>query len=340
MNFEPKNILIRLPNWIGDAVMASPVIAGIKERFTQSKITLMGKESICSLFYKDPSVDAFFILGKNQPSKELLKELQVRKFDWALLLTNSFSSAWLLYRAKIPYRVGYSKEMRKWLLTDSLAYPKEKKIHQVELYQKLIHPLGNVEKRLPKLFLSDQEIKGAQDFLDKCEVFQNHLLIGVNPTAAYGPSKCWPEHRFRHLAQKLLEEQNIIVFFFGDPASEEKVQRIAQDLGPRCFNLAGKTSLRQLMALIHRCDLFLSNDSGPMHMADALGTKGVALFGSTSPEATGPLQKARILKKSVECSPCFKRECPIDFRCMMSLSVEEVYQVMSEELSLLKEGKQ
>ncbi len=336
MTFEPKNILIRLPNWIGDAVMTSPVIHGVQERFSSSRITLMGKESICSLFYKDPAVNAFICLDKKQSTKELFFELTNKQFDWALLLTNSFSSAWLLYRAKIPYRFGFSKDMRKWLLTDSLPYPKEKmKIHHIELYQKLLHPFGINKKRLPKLYLCEQEKRGAQDFLDKCEVFQDQILLGVNPTAAFGSSKCWPEHRFRHLAEKLLEHENIIIFFFGDPASEDKVRHISHDLGPRCFDLAGKTSLRQLMSLIDRCDLLLSNDSGPMHMADALGTRVVALFGSTSPEATGPLQHARVLKKNVECSPCFKRECPIDFRCMMSLGVEEVYQTIFEELALM-----
>lgn len=327
-----------MPNWVGDAVMASPVIEKIKQRHEKASLEIFGSEAICSLFYKDPHIDDFFIYDKKQPKKELLQELTAKEYDYGLLLTNSFSSAWLFYRAKIPYRIGYSKDFRKWLLSKPVRYPKDPfGQHHVKTYQNLIQSMS-ASKTLsyPKLHLSEQEKECASAFLEKCEVFPTHTLIGLNPDAAFGPSKCWPEMRYRELAMRLLENPKVILFFFGDNKSEEKMERITRDLGPRVFNLAGTTSLRQLMALTHRCDVFISNDSGPMHIAGALGTRVVALFGSTSPEATAPLKNAKVLRKPVGCSPCFKRECPIDFRCMMSISVDEVEKAVCDEIMAVK----
>ena len=334
---EPKNIVIRMPNWIGDAVMATPIIREVRCHWKNAKITIMAPKSICSLFQKDPFVDDFFLFDKKGPHKEQLFDLKNKKFDFAFILTNSFSSAWLFYRAKIPCRMGYSKDLRKWLLSDSLPYPKDKtKEHMIQTYYRLLKNVGIQTESAPKLYLSDQEKKCANTFLDKCEIFSDHILVGINPSAAFGSSKCWLEDRYRTVAKKLLENSNIILFFFGDTTNEEKVRRISNDLGPRAFNLAGTTTLRQLMALLNRCDLFLTNDSGPMHMACALNTRVLALFGSTSPEATGPYHSSRVIRKKVMCSPCFKRECPIDFRCMKAITVEEVYQTVLDELKISK----
>jgi heptosyltransferase-2 len=331
----PKNILIRLPNWIGDAVMASPLIREVKSHFQEARVTLMASSAICSLFQKDPFVDGFFEFSKEESRRDLLARLKNKNFDFALILPNSFSSAWLFYKAKIPYRVGYSKDFRKWLLSDSLPYPKEKtKEHMILTYQRLLNRLGIQSESKPTLYLSKHEQECAKLFLNKCSIREDHILIGINPSAAFGPSKCWLEDRYREVAQKLLEHPKVILFFFGDAVSEEKVNYIARELGPRSFNLAGNTTLRQLMALINECDLFLTNDTGPMHMACALNRKVLALFGSTSPEATGPYHNSTYIRKQVECSPCFKRECPIDFRCMKAISVEEVYHTLIDELKL------
>ena len=330
---DVKNIVIRMPNWIGDAVMAAPAIRVMREQHPGAKITLMAKASIASLFQKDPQIDAFFEFDKKEAHRDLVYRVRQEKFDYALLLTNSFSSAWLFYRAKIPMRVGYSKDWRHLLLSKSLPYPKSKtEEHMIKTYLRLSLKEAEKIEDTPKLYLSDQEKSCAKTFLKKCEISDDPLIIGINPSAAFGSSKCWLEERFHELSLKLLEDTKVILFFFGDAKSEEKVKRISNDLGPRAFNLAGTTSLRQLMALMNECDLFLTNDSGPMHMASALGTKVVALFGSTSPEATGPYNNSRVIHKKVECSPCFKRECPIDFRCMRAISVEEVHQAVLEEL--------
>ena len=324
-----------MPNWIGDAVMASPIPKQIKKKWPMALITLMASEPIASIFQKDPNMDKFLIFEKEESHRSLINELKSKEFDLGLLLTNSFSSAWLFYRAKIPYRVGYSKDFRSPLLSKKLPYPRKKTSeHMIQTYHKLLRRMGVCGQVKPYLYLSIDEKKSAEKFLAKCGIEKDQIIIGISPSAAFGSSKCWPEERYREVAQKLLENPKVTVLFFGDPKSEDKVKKIAQDLGNRAYNLAGSTSLRQLMALLSKCDLFLTNDSGPMHMGCALNTTTIALFGSTSPEATGPYHKSTFIRKKVACSPCFKRECPIDFRCMKAIEVDEVYQTLLEQLNI------
>ena len=149
-------------------------------------------------------------------------------------------------------------------------------------------------------------------------------MVGINPGANQGSAKCWLPERFREVAQRLLRNKNISVVFFGDKATASLLKEICQGLPSRVVNLAGLTSIRELASLISICDLLLTNDSGPMHMASALGTPIVALFGSTNEIVTGPYRKGKVIHKHVECSPCYQRTCPIDFRCMKGIEAEEV----------------
>jgi heptosyltransferase-2 len=152
-------------------------------------------------------------------------------------------------------------------------------------------------------------------------------LIGVNPGAAYGAAKCWPPERFRSLALQFLQDPDQFVLFFGDTQTASLVKDICAGLPGRVINLAGTTNLRELTCLIQRCDVLVTNDSGPMHIGVAMGTPIVALFGSTDEIATGPWgQKGAIINKYQSCSPCFKRTCPGDFRCMNRIEVDEVAQ--------------
>jgi len=155
-------------------------------------------------------------------------------------------------------------------------------------------------------------------------------LVGINVGATYGSAKCWPAERFRDVALKLLED-DLYVLFFGDATTASLVKEICLTLPERAMNLAGVTTLRELACLIKDCDVLLTNDSGPMHIAAALETPLVALFGSTDDRATGPFGQAdSVIHKHVSCSPCFKRECPIDFRCMKEIGVDEVVEKVKE----------
>jgi heptosyltransferase-2 len=189
------------------------------------------------------------------------------------------------------------------------------------LLQPLNIPLSDTT---PRIFLTEEEKNKAQERLHKLGA-QNKIIIGINPGAAYGSAKCWLPDRFQKLTQMLLEDSRISIVYFGDKAGTPLVDSICNQLPDRVINLAGQTTLRELIALIGACDIFLTNDSGPMHIASALNIPLLALFGSTNDTTTGPYLGGKVIHKHVECSPCYLRTCPVDFRCMKKIEVAEVY---------------
>ncbi len=329
----PSNIIIRMPNWIGDSIMASAIIKDIRTKYPNSKITLLCQGAIHQLFLHNPFVDE--VLQFKKPNGwihrihhfELIDILQKGQYDLGILLPNSFSSAWWFYRGKVKNRLGYTGHNRSWLLNYHIPFPKNiEHQHLIQTYKCLIEPLGiNLSNNKPELFLSEKEIFDAKELLNNEGIDWNAPIIGINPGAAYGSAKCWPPERFTALCQKLLSKHQLSIVFFGDSQTSNLVRDICQSLPKNVINLAGKTTLRQLMALIAQCNAFLTNDSGPMHIASALQVPLVAIFGSTSEVKTGPYHNETVIHKKVECSPCFKRTCPIDFKCMKNIEIEEVY---------------
>ena len=229
-------------------------------------------------------------------------------------------------------RIGYAAHFRGFFLTDSLVASKEKE-HQVIQYKKILQPLGiPLSDTRPRIFLDDKEIKNAKEHLYQRGYVEGKAIIGINPGAAYGSAKCWPPERFRALAMRLLLEKDCYVVFFGDEKTASLVKEIRRDLPEKAIDLAGVTSLRELACIVKECTVLVTNDSGPMHIAGAFSTPVVALFGSTSPIVTGPWNDATILRKSVACSPCYRRVCPIDFRCMKQIQVDEVVSAIQNAL--------
>lgn len=326
-----ESIIVRMPNWVGDVVMATPILTDLRHAFPKASITAMCRSPICELLSQDESIDELFCFHKNKnqfsarnEKKDIISKIQAGKFDLGVLLPNSFSSAWWFWQGGVKRRVGYSCFPRNLLLTDSVKYPK-KKMHQVDLYKHLLSPLGIAHsKTKPRLFVTDKEMSEAMSLLFQRGYKKGKKLVGIHPGAAYGSAKCWPEKNFRSLAIELAKEDLYLVFF-GDAQTEELIKNICQGLPENVMNLAGATSIRQLMCLIRECDVLLTNDSGPMHIAAAFDTPLVALFGSTDEVVTGPYgHKLAVINKKVGCSPCLRRECPIDLRCMTQISVEEV----------------
>ncbi len=335
-----KNIIVRMPNWIGDLVMATPVLADLKKRFPDAKITAMTRAPLHELLKADPNVDELFsfrktsCFGRHSERRNIIEKLRQGKYDLGVLLTNSFSSAWWFWQGKVENRLGFSANMRSCLLTKAVQFPEERrKQHLVLTYKKLLEPLGvKPSSSSPKLYVLPEEIDHAQQLLAKnYNMTPDRPLIGINPGAAYGSAKCWLPERFRQVALELLEKTDAYILFFGDASGAALVKEICRDLPPRVLNLAGATSIRELMSLIQLCDILLTNDSGPMHIAAALGTEVIALFGSTDAVVTGPYSsegRGLVIQKKVSCSPCFKRTCPIDFRCMKEISAEEVISIV------------
>jgi heptosyltransferase-2 len=329
---EPQNILVRMPNWIGDLVMATPVLTDLRHAFPKAKITAMCRTPLCDLLKTDVSIDELFCFTK--PSNEfdrrddlrdIIAKIAAGKYDVGLLMTNSFSSAWWFWQGKVKRRIGYSAHFRRLLLTDPLKLPKGKE-HEVITYKRILSPLGiPISETAPRLYATDKEVEESKELLYQRGYVRGKKLIGINPGAAYGSAKCWPPERYRALAMRLLLETDAYVVFFGDPSTASMVKEISRGLPERAIDLAGVTSLRELACIIKDCDVLVTNDSGPMHIGAAFGVPLVALFGSTDDELTGPYgQKENVINKRVKCSPCFKRVCPIDFRCMMQINVDEV----------------
>lgn len=328
---EPQNILVRMPNWIGDLIMATPVLTDLRKAFPKASITAMCRKPLCDLLKEDEAVDEVFCFTKpsndfvRREERDIIAKIQAGKYDLGILLTNSFSSAWWFWQGKVKRRIGYSAHFRGLLLTDSLKFSKEKE-HTVVTYKRLLGPLGiPVSKTAPRLYVEENEVERAKELLYQRGYEKGKKLIGINPGAAYGSAKCWPPERFRALALRLLLETDAHVVFFGDASTASLVKEISHGLPERVIDLAGVTSLRELACLIKECDVLVTNDSGPMHIGAAFNTPLVALFGSTDDVATGPYgQSGSVINKRVKCSPCLKRVCPIDFPCMKLISVDEV----------------
>ena len=335
---DPQNIIVRMPNWIGDLVMATPVLSDLRKAFPKASITAMCRTPICQLLKEDGSIDELFCFTKprngflrREEKRDIIAKIAAGKYDVGILLTNSFSSAWWFWQGKVKRRIGYAAHWRRLFLTDPIPVSKEN-IHHVDFYKNLLEPLGIPKSQTaPRLFVSEKEVEESKQHLYQRGYVKGNKLIGINPGAAYGTAKCWLPDRFRALASKLAEDATVV--FFGDPATFSLVKEICQGLSERVINLAGVTTLRELACLIKDCDVLVTNDSGPMHIGAAFGVPLVALFGSTDEEWTGPYgQKEGVINKHVSCSPCFKRVCPIDFRCMTQISVEEVAEKVQMQL--------
>ncbi len=330
-----KNIIIRMPNWLGDLVMATPVLSAIRHKWKEARITAMCQSNVSGLLQQNPNVDEIYSYKK--PSGwihrhhpiDIIEKLRFGQYDLGILLTNSFSSAWWFWRGRVQNRIGFKTNLRSLLLNQAVPYPANKESqHLVLTYQELLKPLGiKPSSEKPKLYLSLEEIEAAKNRLQSLNIDLSQPVIGINPGAAYGSAKCWLPERFQEVTKRLVKELNASVLYFGDSSLVPLVDQICSPLkDAKHFNLAGKTSLRELLALIHCCSAFLTNDSGPMHIASALNVPLIALFGSTSEIKTGPYNGGTIIHKHVSCSPCYKRVCPIDFRCMTQISADEVYQ--------------
>ncbi|CRX38781.1 lipopolysaccharide heptosyltransferase II [Estrella lausannensis] len=342
MTEEPRNIIIRMPNWIGDLVMATPLLSDLRNRFPKAELTVMCQSNLSPLLRQDTDVDQVLSFTKKQKwvhsdSADISRSLKLGGFDVGILTTNSFSSAWWFFRGNVRRRIGFGGNFRSLLLTDKVSEPVNKEIeHQVVTYKRLLAPLGiGISETKPRLHLDPEEVGAAKERLRKWGVVLGKTpLIGINPGAAYGSAKCWLPERFRDVTQKLMEDPDCFVLYFGDSSTSKLVNDICSGMPQRVINLAGKTTLAELVATLSLCSVLLTNDSGPMHMAAALNIPLVALFGSTNPVKTGPFGIGQVIHKQVSCSPCYRRVCPIDFRCMTSIGVNEVYEAVRKQLAV------
>jgi heptosyltransferase-2 len=367
----PRCILVRGVNWLGDAVMTTPALLRLREKFPDAHIALLTPEKLRELWFHHPALDEAISFATGENVFSTGKKLRAGKFDLALVLPNSPRSALEVFFAGIPERIGCTRPWRNSFLTQLVA-PRAEAVkmrkrsvaeiqrlvaadlsrrqisdsrvltntatiaHQIHEYLHLVAALGaNPEPLAPQLYVTLEEIEMVRKKFRLENISQP--IYGLNPGAEYGPAKRWPVEKFIAAAKEIQQQTDCYWLIFGGRSDMEVASRIAGEITHHAsrtthLNLAGQTSLRELMALLKQCRVLLTNDTGPMHVAAALGTPVVVPFGSTSPELTGPGlpgdPRHRLLKSDAPCSPCFLRECPIDFRCMNGISVGRVVEAV------------
>jgi heptosyltransferase-2 len=332
-------ILVRVPNWIGDAVMAIPALEAIRRARATDEISILARPAVADLLSGQPFADRTIVydfrgshrgwIGRAKLSGELRRE----KFDTAVLLQNAFEAAWIAWRAGIRERIGYARDGRSLLLTKAIAVPAEGEIpkHESHYYLELLRRAGWMDRVAPiapiRIKVSNEARSRAEETLRKAAAGPAGWRCAIAPGASYGAAKCWPPDRFALLADRLISECGADVIFFGSPGENEIAGRIRSCMKSPAISLVGETSMRELAALFSSCHLFIGNDSGAMHVAAAVGLPVIGIFGSTDPEGTAPVtDHFTLIRERASCSPCFLRRCPVDHRCMTRIAVDPVFE--------------
>ena len=335
-----RRIFIRGVNWVGDTVLTFPAVENLRRLFPQAELTVFTPRDLSGLWRAFPHVNEIVPFEKRSAVRSFHEEMELartlrRRFDLAIIFPRSFHAALLPYMARIPVRIGFCDEGRSFLLTHGIPRtPELLRVHRVLYYLKLIEPLGKVDERIaPKIHLREEDRAWAEAFLKDQGFLDGRCLIGMNPGATYGLAKCWPPDRFRELGKRIAQRGKASILLFGKKEEGSTVQRILGSSGRWGIDLTGKTTLAQLAALLERCQLLVTNDTGTMHVAAAVGTPVVALFGSTDPVTTGPRGNSHVvIRKEVSCTPCLKRVCPTDHRCMDLITVDDVEEAIRQHL--------
>jgi heptosyltransferase-2 len=343
-----ERILIRGTNWIGDVVMTLPAVAAVRKTWPRARISILAKPWVADVYRLSPDVDE--IIPFEEPGRHtgirgkwrLAAELRRYRFDCAILLQNAIEAAILARLAGIPLRAGYNSDGRGALLTHSVRRsPEIRTVHQIDYYLAMVGAVGCLAAR------RDVHLSPGADYAETAErLFKqyglegNRHLIGIAPGAAYGPAKKWFPERFAAVTDRLIDDTGAQAVLFGSAGDRSSTTAVAQSTRHPLIDIAGKTNLKEAMAVIARCNLFLSNDSGLMHVAGALGIPTIAIFGSTNPTATSPVgKKSVVIHHDVNCGPCLKPVCPTDFRCMEIIGVDEVYAAAHQLLAVNEKNR-
>jgi len=316
-DLKPFRILIRSSNWLGDAVMAVPAVRRIKRGRPDVYLAVLTRANLADFWRSLAEVDDVIPVALDMPVFGVAKEIRGR-FDVAILLPNSPRTGLEVWLAGIPRRVGYHRPWRDFLLNQFIPEPPGPGpiSHQSNRYLRLAERIGaDIDEPIPELVRAEPE----------------SLVGGLCPGAEYGPAKRWPH--FGDAAEKLSKAFGLHWLILGTAKEVSLGRELAGQLGAAATDLTGKTNLSELMQHVRRCCLLITNDTGTMHLAAYLGVPTVAIFGSTEPGLTGPIGHGHVvLRHHVECSPCFLRECPLDFRCMNAVTVDEVVTAASRVL--------
>jgi len=340
-------LLVFSPNWLGDAVMALPAVADLRRHAPVRRLIVAARPSVEGLWQVAAGVDQVVTLSASRGAarwralRHSIRAVAMVRADVAVLLPNSMQTALAARWAGIPERWGYRRNLRGRLLTRAVPRPR-RPVHQVDYYCTLVAQLG-IENgpRTPRLGAPQSAIGAARDILAADGWKPGTRLLGVAPGAAYGGAKRWPAERFAEVAARAARVHGAATVLVGTSADgaaawaiEAELDKIGRAHGqPAVINLVGRTDLPLLIGVLSQCAAFVSNDSGAMHLAAAVGTPVVALFGPTDERITAPVgERARVLTSPAWCRPCLLRECPLDHRCMTGIGASDVIRAAGEML--------
>ncbi|MDT3779543.1 lipopolysaccharide heptosyltransferase II [Nitrospira sp. MA-1] len=345
------NILVRVPNWIGDAVMCLPALMDLRNHDPHAKVTVLARPIIGELLAGHPGVDEVIMYVHQGEHKgllglwELIQLVKSKQFDRAVLFQNAFEAAFIAWVAGIPSRIGYATDGRGWLLSEPVPKPEQPHLHDTEYYQEIVKAITHSSGKgcTPQLFLSPEVKNACAGQFPEVFLPSGSLVIGINPGSVYGSAKRWMPERFAEVGDRLVERLTkeypdsplVRCVLIGGKGEEELGQDIARRMQYEPIVLSGRTTIQELMGILTRCSVLVTNDTGPMHVAQALGVPVAAVFGSTDPLTTSPHGQSRgVVTASVRCAPCLLRACPIDHRCMTQVSVKQVLEVALSQIRM------
>lgn len=333
-------IVVRGANWIGDSVMSVPALRALRQLFPDDEIALHTRSWAEGIFRDADFIDRILTYERPESSlKEVMgqaRALKNERFDLAIIFPNSFASALTARFAGIPRRFGFSKEGRRLVLTDPVPIPEWKSTrHEAYYYLELVRAVENGVlgtdssaryETTTDLPVSDERQADTRDFLTRKGVDLSRPIVALGPGSTNSMAKRWPYERFATVADLLHKEKAANIILLGGPDDVEVAAKISAMSRASLLDLTAKTSLGDAADILSVCDLMISNDMGLAHLAPAVGTATLVIFGPTNPVTTRPFSElAEVLRVEVECSPCMLRECPIDHRCMERVTVEQVF---------------
>ncbi len=325
-----NKILIRGTNWVGDAVMTLPAVASVRAAYPRTHLAILAKPPIDDIYKMFSAADEIIPYENKYDNPvgvfQLAWRLRLKKFDAAILLQNAVEAAIMTLAAGIPLRAGFNTDGRGILLTHGIHRTGDiLKVHQINYYLEMVKALGCVDIDRTMHLETHISPATARDIIKQCVPGNGERVIGIAPGATYGPAKRWMPERFAAAADRLSADLDARVVLFGGKSDWDTAEQVRKNARADMINIAGKTTLQEAVYCISQCRLFISNDSGLMHVAGALNIPTVAIFGSTNPVTTSPAgEKTILVHKPVSCSPCLKKTCPTDFRCMTLITVDDV----------------
>jgi heptosyltransferase-2 len=344
---EYRSILVRATNWVGDAVMSLPALHSLRQRYPEAHIAILARPWVADLYRREPFCDEVIFYESSPGWRDfarklsLVRTIRTKNFDCAVLFQNAFEAAAIAFLARVPERIGYRRDGRGLMLTKAVPVPRPHEIptHQRFYYLELLKRAGIIHEYSADscIFLSASEEAADHGRQLLSANGLKGCVIGLGPGAAFGGAKRWLPERFAEAAIALAHQLEAGVAIFGTEKERQLGEVVESAIGEAAIqvsNLAGLTPLRDFIDMVAACRVFLTNDSGSMHIASALGVPTVTVYGPTDENATGPAgSRNAVLREPVECAPCHLRECPIDHRCMTRVPAERV---VAAALELLK----